>query len=134
MQLTPSPLVKLHPHLRVRDRHGRVRALVPSYGSPVSGQTTPIRLMADELGSAWSLGWKLLRGTFVRYRNISHYRVIASFLDWVRGKARFPTPFEAIGPTLELLDAIEARIPSYQAKGERAASTQTANQDGQRGE
>jgi predicted dehydrogenase len=73
----------------------------------------PLRLIGDELTSAWFVADKLLRNQFTRYRNISHYRVINAFADWLAGGEEYPLTFDRIVPTIDLLSRIEKQIPSY---------------------
>ena len=78
-----------------------------------SGQLTPMEAIGGELKAAWTIGHKLLRGTFVRDRNISHYRTIDAYVDWLRGRSVYPLRLENTLPTIGLLEEIEQRIPSY---------------------
>jgi predicted dehydrogenase len=78
-----------------------------------AGQLTPMQAISDELRAAWTIGQKLLRGTFVRDRNISHYRTIDAFVDWLEGRAVYPLRLEDTLPTIRLLEEIERHVPSY---------------------
>ena len=80
----------------------------------VAGQVNPINLILDEVKSVWDIGSKILRGQFLKHRNISHYRVIDAYVDWIAGREDYPLSFEEILPTLRLLDEIEQQVPSYQ--------------------
>jgi predicted dehydrogenase len=80
-----------------------------------SGQVNPADLIWSELKSAWNLGMQILTGQFLKQRNISHYRTINAYTDWLLGRSDYSQEFRKILPTLRLLEAIEARIPSYQS-------------------
>jgi predicted dehydrogenase len=82
----------------------------------------PLGIIGDELRSAWFVANKLLRNQFTRHRNISHYRVINAFADWVAGGEEYPLTFDRIVPTIELLCEIEKRVPSYSRATGCAAS------------
>ncbi len=79
----------------------------------VSGVLNPLRLLWDEAMTIGRVGVKLLRGKYLQDRNISHQRVIHSYVDWLRGRGSFATSFEGILPTLKLLTEIEQQVPSY---------------------
>jgi predicted dehydrogenase len=78
-----------------------------------AGQLTPMQAIGDELKAAWTVGQKLMRGTFIRERNISHYRTIDAYVDWLEGRAVYPLRLEDALPTLRLLEEIEHHVPSY---------------------
>jgi predicted dehydrogenase len=78
-----------------------------------SGVDTPMSILADEVRATCSIGKKLMRGQFIRHRNISHSRCIGSYVDWVRKAGKFPMSFDSIEPTMSLLDRISAEIPGY---------------------
>jgi len=78
-----------------------------------AGQLTPMKAIGDELKAAWTIGQKLVSGTFLRERNISHYRTIDAYVDWLRGRGTYPVRFEDILPTIRLLEEIGRQVPSY---------------------
>jgi predicted dehydrogenase len=82
----------------------------------VSGQVNPLGLIWNEIKSTWQIGSMILRGQFLKHRNISHYRLINDYVDWISDKADFQLKFSAILPTLQLLEEIEAQVPTYQAE------------------
>ncbi len=81
-----------------------------------AGVDTPFAIIADEIKAAWSVAHKLLRGQFIAHRNVSHRRCIDAYVDWIRGTAEFPLSFDAIEPTISILDRITAEIPGYNRK------------------
>jgi scyllo-inositol 2-dehydrogenase (NADP+) len=82
-----------------------------------SGQLLPMQAIGSELKAAWTIAYKLARGTFIRDRNISHYRTIDAYVDWLRDRSAYPMRLEDALPTLRLLEEIEKRIPSYASAG-----------------
>lgn len=80
----------------------------------VAGQVNPINLIFNEIKSTWSIARKILNGTFLKHRNISHYRIIDEYVDWINSKSDYPLSFDKILPTLQILSEIEKQIPSYQ--------------------
>jgi predicted dehydrogenase len=89
-----------------------VRWFPPSFRI-VGSQVNPIQLIVDEIRSTAGMAWMLARGEYLRYRNISHYRSIDAYVDWILGRAVYPMSFESVIPTLRLLADVEKRIPSY---------------------
>jgi UDP-N-acetylglucosamine 3-dehydrogenase len=85
-----------------------------------SGVDTPMAIMADEIRAAWSVASKLLRGEYIRHRNISHYRCIGAYVDWIRNGGTSPLSFESIEPTISLLELITAEVPGYNVGDRRA--------------
>lgn len=81
----------------------------------VAGVVSPIELLRDEIKAIWSVGAKLVRGQFVQHRNISHYRLIHAYVDWIQERKEFPLTLDKVMPTLRLLSEIEPFVPTYQA-------------------
>lgn len=79
----------------------------------VSGQVNPLALISNEVKALWQLGSKIITGQFLKYRNISHYRLINEYLNWVVDDTDFPLKIENVLPTLFLLSDIERHIPTY---------------------
>jgi predicted dehydrogenase len=79
----------------------------------VAGIDSPIELLRDEIKAICSVGLKLVRGQFIQHRNISHYRLISSYMDWIQGRTEFLLAFDKIMPTLRLLSQIESLVPTY---------------------
>lgn len=94
-------------------RDAFVRWFPPSFRL-VSGQVNPLSLVYDDLKCIWNMGTSLLLNRFLKQRNISHYRIINSYLDWLTDKAEFPLTMDKVLPTVRLLSDIERLIPSYQ--------------------
>lgn len=90
-----------------------IRWFPPSFRL-VSGRVNPLALVYDELKAVWAMGTSLLLNRFLKQRNISHYRLISAYLDWLTDKEEFPLSMEKVLPTIRLLSDIERRIPSYQ--------------------
>jgi predicted dehydrogenase len=78
-----------------------------------AGIVSPLDILRDEIKAVWAVGVKVLRGQFIKYRNISHLRLISAYLDWVLGRAEYPLSFDRIAPTVKLLSEIQAHVPSY---------------------
>ncbi|NEQ53319.1 MAG: Gfo/Idh/MocA family oxidoreductase [Leptolyngbya sp. SIO3F4] len=81
----------------------------------VAGQLNPIGLIFQEIQSVWNIARKILNGSFLKYRNISHYRIIDEYVEWIIEETEYSLSFEKILPTLKLLDKIEEQIPSYRS-------------------
>jgi predicted dehydrogenase len=94
-------------------RDAFIRWFPPSF-RVVSGQVNPLALVYDEFKSVWNMGMSILLNRFLKQRNISHYRIISSYLDWLTGTAEFPLTMDKALPTIRLLSDIERLIPSYQ--------------------
>jgi predicted dehydrogenase len=84
----------------------------------VAGQVNPLAIVANELKAIWNIGSKILTGQFLKYRNISHYRLIDDYLSWIQGEADFPLKIENTLPTLHLLSEISQLVPAYRAPQE----------------
>lgn len=84
----------------------------------VSGQVNPFALLLNEVKAIWELGTKVLTGQFIKQRNISHYRLIGEYVDWLAGKSDFALKMENALPTLRLLSEISERIPAYREANE----------------
>ncbi len=80
-----------------------------------SGVVNPLDVLAAEVKAIKELAIKIGTGQFLKWRNVSHQRVITLFDAWVKGGAEYPLALANILPTIRLLEAIEAHIPAYQA-------------------
>lgn len=93
-----------------------------------SGLVNPLKILLDEARASFDIGTRILRGTYLKQRNITHYRVINAYVDWIRGRSEYPMAFQKILPTLKLLKDIEQYIPSYRAPGRQPIPTQKGHQ------
>jgi predicted dehydrogenase len=80
----------------------------------VAGQVNPLALVYDEFKAVLQMGTSLLLNRFLKQRNISHYRLVSSYVDWLMDKEEFSLTMEKALPTIRLLSDIEQLIPSYQ--------------------
>jgi UDP-N-acetyl-2-amino-2-deoxyglucuronate dehydrogenase len=86
----------------------------------VSGQVNPFALLLNEAKAIWELGTKVLTGQYLKQRNVSHYRLIGDYVEWLAGRADFGLKMEDALPTLRLLAEISEHIPAYRAAQEIA--------------
>jgi predicted dehydrogenase len=98
----------------------------------VSGQVSPFALMLNEARAIWQLGTKILTGQYLKQRNISHYRLISDYVDWLTEKADFALKMENALPTMRLLAELSDHIPAYRQTQELVNSA-SAGQVSSRG-
>lgn len=84
----------------------------------VSGQVNPLALLWNEVRAIWEMGAKIVTGQFLKQRNISHYRLIGDYVNWLLGGADFALKMENALDTLRLLDEVSALVPAYCAARE----------------
>ena len=78
-----------------------------------TGFHEPIKQFTDEFSVVKSISHKVLRNKFQDSRRESHKRVIDLFVQSLSNETEFPISIEKIIPTMELLEEIKSKIPSY---------------------
>jgi predicted dehydrogenase len=89
-----------------------VRWFPPSL-SLVSGQVGPLSIITNEVRSLVQIGKLVCAGKMLKQRNISHYRLIHSYVNWLVDETVFPLTMDGVLPTLRLLSDVEQHIPTY---------------------
>jgi predicted dehydrogenase len=79
----------------------------------VAGLQNPMAIVFDDIKALLQIGSLIIKGKYLAYRNVSHKKVINSYVDWIKENSSFPLTLEQVLPTMRLLDAIEKQIPSY---------------------
>lgn len=80
-----------------------------------AGVQHPIEILKSEVRSVVAVVTKVFSGRYLKHRNETHRIVIGEFIRWIRGESGFETELARVMPTMELLDAVAARIPAYTA-------------------
>jgi len=78
-----------------------------------AGLHNPIDILASEVKSFARLAALLVTRKYKAYRNLPHRRTLDMFCNWVVAGTPYPFELKRVIPTLELLEAVEARIPAY---------------------
>jgi predicted dehydrogenase len=91
-----------------------------------AGIHNPLEILAEEAKAIWRIVGKVLTGDYLRWRNISHQRVIDAYVDWVRGCGQYTMRLEDCLPTMRVLAEVEAQIPAYAGAGRTAKAIDTS--------
>ena len=78
-----------------------------------AGIQNPIDILFEEIKADWRIASKILTRQYLRWRNISHERVIGLYVDWLLGNAQYPMSLVDCMPTLRVLRDLEKAIPAY---------------------